>query len=260
MNLMHNLCALYNATEPDDTYHRALGALLRNLSDVREASIFEIAELCHVSKATMERLIRRLGYRSLPKFRNDVAMIAMKYTYYNRVLPPVPGRGDRESAAAYFAEVRSTIDALEAGIDLDEVRSIVDAMRTARRVVFYTMGRTFAEIPLQVSLSIAGKESQCIDRYSEQLADAARLDPSCVVFIETIDFQNALDMEPVFAEARRRGARIVLVTTSIASQYMRYADFKLVSRFTETMVSDYGLQMALDLVHLVFRREAIYRF
>ncbi len=259
MNLMHNLCALYNATEPEDTYHRALGELLRNLSEVREASIFEIADLCHVSKATMERLIRKLGYRSLPKFRNDIAMIASKYTYYNRVLPPATGRGDREAAAVYFAEVRATVDALEAGADLGEIRRIVDAMRGARRVVFYTMGRSFSEIPLQVSLSIAGKESQCFDRYADQLADASRLDPSSVVFVETIDFQNALDMEPVFAEVRRRGARIVLVTTSAASQYARFADFRLVARFTETMVSDYGLQMGLDLVHLAFRREAIDR-
>lgn len=259
MNLMHNLCALYNATEPDDTYHRALGALLRNLGSVGDATIFELADLCHVSKATMERLVRRLGYRSLPKFRADIAMIATKYTYYNRVLPVAPGRGDRETAAAYFAEARATLDALERGIDLAEVRRIVDAMVAARRVVFYTMGRTFAEIPLQVSLSIAGKEAQALDRYADQLADASRLDPACVAFVETIDFQNALDMEPVFAEARRRGARIVLVTTSAASQYARYADFRLVARFTETMVSDYGLQMALDLVHLVFRREAIDR-
>jgi DNA-binding MurR/RpiR family transcriptional regulator len=259
MNLMHNLCALYNATEPDDTYHRALGELLRNLASVREKSIFELADLCHVSKATMERLIRRLGYRSLPRFRADVAMISSKFTYYNRVLPNVPRRSDRETVDAYFAEVRAAVDALEAGYDLAEIRRIVAAMQAARRVVFYTMGRSFVEIPLQVSLSIAGKESQCIDRYADQLADAGRLDPSCLAFIETIDFQNALDMEPVFAEAKRRGARIVLVTTSAASQYARFADLRIVTRFTETMVSDYGLQMALDLVHLVFRREAIDR-
>jgi len=259
MNLFANLCALYDTTAAEDPHHLAVGCLLRNLGQIGDASVYELADLCHVSKSTMERLVRRLGYRNLPTFRADVASIATKYTYYNRILPASPACSDEETVAAYVAEHRATLDAIALDADLPEIRRIVDAMRVASRVVFYTMGRSFAEKSLQFSLTIAGKDAQVFDLYVDQLADAGRLDPSCLAFIETFDTQNAYDMEPVFEEAKGHGARIVLVTMNPASQYAQYADFRLQSRLTGTMIGDYGLQMRLDLVHLLFRRDAIDR-
>ncbi len=259
MNLHANLTALYNETAADDPYHLAAGALLRNLPAIADRTAAEAADICHVSKSTLERLVHRLGYDGFVSFRGDAARIVAKFGLFNRVLPEAPGRGDRETADAYFAEVQATLDAQRSALDFAEVRRVVEALRTARRVVFYTMGRSFAESALQFTLAMAGKDAQVVSRYADQLADAQRLDAGCVAFVETTDFMSTFDMAPVFEAARRGGAKTVLLTLTAASQYADLADLRLASRQTDTMVGDYGLQWAIDVVHLVFRREAIDR-
>ncbi len=257
MNIMHNMFALYNDTARDDTYHKALEGLFKNLDQIEHATIFELAELCKVSKATVERLIRKLGYNSLPQFRHDVSLVYNKYTYYNRVLPPELCQDDPGMLQAYFRTMREIIDNLENSINLKEVHRVTDALHQAKRVCFYTFGRYFAEIPLQINLAMSGKDTIVLPRYYEQLEDAKTLNSDCLAFIFTVDFHIAMDMMPVFTEAAKHGAKIALVTTNEVSQYNRFADFTFVSQFTETMVSDYGMQMNMDLINSVYRKKYI---
>lgn len=257
MNVMYNLFALYNDTARDDTYHKAVEGILKNLDKIEHATIFELADLCLVSKATIERLIRKLGFNSLPQFRHEISLVYQKYTYYNRVLPSDQCQDDRQMVTAYFQTMRDIIDKLEKDTDLADIYRVTDALHEARRVCFYSGGRYFSEIPLQINLAISGKDTLVLTRYSDQLEDARTLDPGCLVFIFTIDFHITLDMLPIFSEVKKHGARIALVTTNEVSQYKNFVDFTIVSKFTPTMVSDYGMQMNIDLINSVYRKRYI---
>ena len=257
MNVMYNLFALYNDTARDDTYHKAVEGILKNLDKIEHATVFELADLCLVSKATIERLVRKLGYSSLPQFRHDISLVYQKFTYYNRVLPSDQCQEDPQMIRAYFSTLREIIDKLENDLDQAEIYQITDALHEARRVCFYSGGRYFAEIPLQINLAMSGKDTIVLTRYSDQLEDARTLDLDCLVFIFTIDFHITLDMLPIFNEVKKHGAKIVLVTTNAVSQYRNFADFVVLSDFTPTMVSDYGMQMNIDLISSVYRKRFI---
>jgi DNA-binding MurR/RpiR family transcriptional regulator len=257
MNIMFNLFALYNETAKDDTYHKAIEGIIRNIDQIENASIFDLADLCLVSKATIERLIRMMGYHSLPQFRHDISLVHRKYTYYNRVLPSELCQNDDQMFKAYFSTIRDIVDKLESQADMAEIHRVADALDQAHRVCFYTGGRSYAENALQVNLAMAGKDTIILTRYADQLEDARSLDKDSLVIVFTIDFHIALDMMPVISEAAERGAKVVLVTTNEVSQYRQFADFNIVSKFTDTMISDYGMQMNMDLISMVYRKKYI---
>lgn len=261
MNILHNLVALYDSTEPDDTYHSAIRYILEHLDSVPNANIYDLAELTATSRTTLWRLVQKLGYKSYSEFKHELGNTLQKYTYINRVLPGEDTGGDAELISSYFSAVRANVEGLEQALVMDELHSVVDAVHRAGRVCFYVYGRVFSEIPFQANLAVDGKQTEILTRNPDLAAHAQTLDPSCFVFISSVEYSDTMDLEPVFITAKEKGATVFLMSGGV-SRYTKYADFQIpftsqVQAATSGMVNTYRMYMYLDIINMLYRRKYI---
>ncbi|MFI2366464.1 MurR/RpiR family transcriptional regulator [Promicromonospora sp. NPDC019610] len=123
--LEDRIAAGYRDLSPQE--RRAADALLDHLGDLGTYRATELAALAGVSKATMSRLFRKLGYEDFEGLREDLR------TQRGRGLPIAvdPSPGLRERLEQEVKNLEKVYAALDDGL-LDQ---IADALATARDVV-----------------------------------------------------------------------------------------------------------------------------
>ena len=63
--LYDRLLILLNESSSDSTFYHIALAMLQNMELLHSLAINEVADLCRVSKSTISKFIRALGYLSL---------------------------------------------------------------------------------------------------------------------------------------------------------------------------------------------------
>ena len=83
MGILYNrLLIILNDEDPDSTYYHIALVMLRHLESLHEIPIHKLAELCDVSKSTISKFIRFIGYEDFADYR--YAAVFEQNKYYNR--------------------------------------------------------------------------------------------------------------------------------------------------------------------------------
>ncbi|MDL2288563.1 MurR/RpiR family transcriptional regulator [Oscillospiraceae bacterium OttesenSCG-928-F05] len=259
MNTIHRLLASYNTMPPDDTYHQALGKILQNMDRMHRSTIYEVAEMCSVSVATIVRLAQKLGYENFTDFRQEICAANNQFRHLNRILPPSMCQTDEGIAANYVETIRSLINNLEAMIDMAYANAIADALHAAEKIRFFSFGKYYAEVPLQINLLKSGKDAKIIAPLNEQIRESKRLDEKSMIVVFCSESIDNIDIDEIFEAAKRAGAKILVIANARESSYEAYADFIIANGFSgvNTMLSSYVAQMYLDIITTVYRKKYI---
>ena len=256
MSVLHNLLSLYNSTAKENINHIAIKSILENLETIKHATIFELAEITSTSRTTIWRLIQKLGYGTYSEFKYDLVNSLDKYSYYNRVLPLECCETVEEVVHSYVSMSRDVIEDLEKSVKISEISKAAEAVHQAKRVCFYTNGRYYSEVSFQLNLAIDGKKTDILTNYTDHINDIDNLDPTCMVFIATVDFPDTIDLEPLFKAIQAKGATVFLFGLP-NSRYKKYAHFFAPYAKTGTMVGAYTMLMYLDLINVFYRQKYI---
>ena len=84
MNVLQNLVELYNHLPQDNTYRGIAGTILQHLPEMKEISVYDVAEMADASRTTVWRMVQMMGYENFTDFRYALQQAASKYSYYNR--------------------------------------------------------------------------------------------------------------------------------------------------------------------------------
>lgn len=259
MNTMSNLLNFYNNTSKDDIYHITLGCILSKLDSIEDATIYDVSEICSVSTATIGRLSQKLGYKNFSEFRLDLVSAVKKFTFLNRVMPLEMCDSPDIVLNSYIQMLQDMVNGFAKNANQEKIAQIAEALHKAEKVRFYSYGKYYSEMPMQINLIADRKDALILTRYTEQLEDSKKLDGSCVVMIFATDSPDSADMEPIFRNAHEKGAKVILLTGSQRSQYMKYADFHIVNSALRigTMLGSYAHHMYLDLINTFYRAKYI---
>lgn len=139
----------YDVLSPQE--RRAADAILENFDDLATYRASELAELAGVSKATMSRLVRRLGYPSFEHLRVQLRDLReLGYPVRAEIPPDLRGRLDAELDA---------VTRVLTGLDDGVVADVSGRIASARRVVVVGMRSSYAiamHLRQQLSQSRAG--------------------------------------------------------------------------------------------------------
>lgn len=144
MKIDERIAQRYPELSPGE--RRTADAMLERLADLGTYRAAELAELAGVSKATMSRLIRRLGYDDFEKLREELRERRAEGVPM-RVFPSAD-RGER---------IRHEADALStalAGIEESDLESAANQLVQARRVVIIGL-RTSHAVALYLRQQLA---------------------------------------------------------------------------------------------------------
>lgn len=84
MTALENMLNYYNQLPPTSTTKAVLRLCFAHVKQLAETNIYELAELCYTSTATISRLVKSMGYKSYSAFQTSIAESCSRYDYHNR--------------------------------------------------------------------------------------------------------------------------------------------------------------------------------
>ncbi|HLV54098.1 MAG TPA: MurR/RpiR family transcriptional regulator [Actinotalea caeni] len=198
----------------------------------------ELAATSGTSPSAVSRLCRRLGVDGYPALRLSVIADAAAGTGspweldISRTISPTDPLEDvaRTLGAAQTYAVMDTL----AGLDLDAVRALADAIAAARRVQLYAVsGSAVMTMELQLRLHRIGVPTWSFTDVHEGLTGAALLEPGDVAIAVSFTGETVETVE-MLRTAAERGALTAAVTGGAESTLARAADHVLVTVTEET--------------------------
>ena len=253
INFLSNFFETYNSLEEGDVFFTAMEGLLRNRADLQNASIYDMAEICGVSRTTLNRLSKLLGYGSFKEFKYDMVRSFSKYEVHNHLIPAKQlGEEEGISGVILGAAERICSD-LREGLDRGQLGDIVQVLHAAGRVRLYMTGLTGAA-GLQTNLAMNGKDVRIVTTYTGQLRDSEKLDDNSVVIMVDLEHPDSMDSGPILRGISQSGAVLVMLGSDSGGKSGKLADYYVDAMFMGGSISLYGVSLCLDIISTMYRK------
>ena len=204
------------ATQPVGSVDRGIAEyILDHLEEMAGMTSGELARACAVSRPTVSRFIRALGYADYAAFQRACILWQRDAGEHFGVGGHL-GETTCPTVATYLAGARRSLGAVEAGLDMDTLTEAAAAIVSARRrLVMGSMQAGDVASMFHHDVFQAGLAAQVLVAPTDQRAALGHLeDDTCVViFSELGTFFARVDVDELLS-ARPASARIVLVTTA----------------------------------------------
>jgi DNA-binding MurR/RpiR family transcriptional regulator len=191
-------------------------------------SAAELAASTGTSDATVIRTVQALGFEGLSDLRESlVASLDGRSTpadHMRRRLAETGESTDRAIAAVLDAHREALAD-LESAQARGQIAAAVSALHRADRIALFGIGPSAALARyVSILLQRIGRQSRTLDATGLALADQLLDLRSGDTLLALAYSRPYREVVAVFAEARRLGLPVVLVTDSLASKLARFAD------------------------------------
>lgn len=240
-----------DAADPELTRsERRIAACLREDSDtVQYLSITALSGRCDVSEATISRFCRKLGFDSYNEMKIAIAQSNASPEYSEDVsLTPDSCADDIVSLcrSAFEASIAETAR----GIDESSIEAAVDMIEKARCVYCYGQGASMlmAEEICSRFMTVRPGFYTGGDSHVQLLRAANMTENDLILFVSYSG--STRDMTETLAAAKRRGARILLITHYPDSIGARQADHVLLCGQKETFLESGSIPVKVSILFL----------
>lgn len=157
-SLLNRLLAILNDSDLMSTNYHIAMTLLRNYDSLTVLSIGEVARLCNVSKSTISKFIRNIGYEDYADFRTAAPFKENKFgfrlNYNQNIAEYIETKGMNHYIDIIRKDIRLALDS----IDQKKIAELAMNLVTFQQVAAF--GLLFSEIgaiDLQFKLAYNGK-------------------------------------------------------------------------------------------------------
>lgn len=242
---------LYNVLPKDDIFFAAMDGILRHKDELQNATIYDIAEFGSVSKATISRLVKKMGYESFREFRYDMLRDFSNFDIHNHALPKTRYENEDEIFESIFSAVENTTAKLRDSLSIDLLCEITDAIHNADCVRFY-YGESDADA-LRTNLLMQGKDVRAIPLYSEQMEDAGKLPPGSFVYLSDIIHPTSLDNKHVISKLKENDATIFMMGPESHTENQKLADYYIKCFYYNSFITLHAECICFNLLTTIYR-------
>lgn len=243
----------------DANYDIAQG-LLRNYTRLSSMSLRQMADACFVSKASLSRFCRYLGFTDFAEFKGAVDGANHRVTddysrqFYDELM------GDRESALqTYRTKVVDVLGTTLREEDLSVIDEVMDALDGANRIAYFShhflwhIGRY-----LQGRLLPLGRYLELYQSYAHQEEMASLLGKGDLAFICTLNGSFFSNYSDLAAKVLQSGATVVVLTQNRYAMLVNRADYVLLcGASNECDVGKYAALLTIDNLILSYMRHTL---
>ena len=122
--LIIRLLTILNTEPIDSTMYHIAEVLLQNYSEIQENSIGEMAKLANVSKSTLSKFARELGFDNYIHLKDSSNFIENRENNYYTHLEKINKTMKTNNYKDYFKSIREAADALENNLDFNAVQRL----------------------------------------------------------------------------------------------------------------------------------------
>ena len=160
--IVYRLLNILNESEKDSIEARLAEGILKILDNIDCYSIDQVANLCHVSKSTLSKFVRRLNFEGYKEFR-EFAIYEKKKADRN----PKELFVEKYGMDEYISLLKKDIDALYSSISLEQVRKVAHAIYKFEKVAAF--GSLYSQTAAMDLAFQMGREGKYIRTYIDDL-------------------------------------------------------------------------------------------
>ncbi|MBQ6504188.1 MAG: MurR/RpiR family transcriptional regulator [Flexilinea sp.] len=192
-NLLTSLLAILNQNDEDDTSFVIANYILNNLKDMEKRSIYKVAEDCFVSRSSIQRFVKEIGYENYTQMKQSLAEVI---SHEEALLDYT----DHTDFSNYILESISTM--------------AQDITETAKKNGFKNLLDRFTRAKSIVIL-VAEDSSHACKLFQQQLLAAGKLIRIATSAGSNISFLNTLDRDDLLIVCSVTGNFALAVTDQL---------------------------------------------
>lgn len=217
--LLNRLLIILNDSEAASTDYHIARTLIQNFYELHLLSIGEVARLCSVSKSTISKFIRSLGFEDYADFRASSVFEENKYGFNLNYNQNIAEYIDQNGLDAYLRCIEDDIKDFRAFYDLGTIRELAHDLTVYKKVAAF--GLLFSELgamDLQMKLAYNGKFILSIlsDTKQDHYIRSADEDTLIIVYSNSGGYIERYQLSE-FQEAKHYAevrAKLVLITAN----------------------------------------------
>lgn len=244
-NIRIKLLTIINKESLDSVNYIIAQYILENLTKMRHLSNTELAHECNVSKASISRFCKKLGY-------DDYFNLQIEIASYNA--RDHKGNQDNDKIQNYLLDVVDSSAALMDNLDSETLKELVTDIKNYDRVVL--MGQVQSSLPafsLQHNLTLTGKYVYCTQDLEEHrsMLNKLRQDTLVIVFSSGGKFfDRVLNVERYLKG--KDIPKIYFITANESEHYpFIHKNIELLHEYNHT--SNILLNMYSDLIYFEYK-------
>lgn len=255
MNIIDDLLGFYNATPQGDIYHDAVMHLMDHLNQIRNSTIYQMAEMCYVSPSTISRLCRKLGCESYSAFKEEIVHVLDHYTDFNRIVPDMMTTPQKDEYDILLDTVENSVRELHF-MDKHIYEKLADVIHSSRLIGIYSYGNTSSTVFMQNALIVAGHQVRP-NNSRKPLNNTKQFGKGSVVIFQYPYFKATEYLTKALKECSKNGATTIVITTHAPEKLKSYADFFFNFSGTQTIMDNYERDFFFNMVVIAYRKKYI---
>ena len=249
-SLANKMLSFVNTSLVHDSNYEIAVILLKHYTALKKMSIGEIADLCYVSKATISRFCRFMGFDNFKEFHSYLEMDFKMNTDYSRQFYAMLCKDKQLALSAYRDELISNIYATVAPENLSSMQDIVKTLHDCNRIAYFShhflwdIGRYF-----QSKMMMMGRYVEQFLDYDAQLSCASTLGKDDLAILCSVAGSYPSRYPEIWNAIASSGCKLMVITQNLSSPYWNLAKFVL--RCGQSNLDDVGKYSALMITDMI---------
>ena len=247
-SLANKMLSFVNTALVHDSNYDIAVILLKNYTALKKMSIGEIADLCYVSKATISRFCRFMGFDNFKEFHSYLEMDFKMNTDYSQKFYAMLCKDQQLALSAYRDELISNIYSTVAPENLVSMPEIAKTLHDCNRIAYFShhflwdIGHYF-----QSKMMMMGRYVEQFLDHNGQLTCARSLGKDDLAIVCSVAGSYPSRYPTLWDAIASSGCRLLVITQNMSSPYWNFADYILrcgnsnqddVGKYSALMITD----------------------
>lgn len=246
-----------NTTPQHDVNFSIASTMLQHYSQLGSLSAEEIAELCHVSKASISRFCRYLGFDHFKEFHSYLENSIGLRSDYSRSFFEMLCTDRWTAMDRYETQLVDNIHATFARDNLEKIPEMARILHDSQRVAFFSHHFLWdVGLHMQSKFLTMGKYMEQYFDYASQLDCARSLGPVDAAVVCTVGGSYPTRYGNIWNALQSSGSSLLIITQNRSSAYWNNASWVLnCGSSNQNDVGKYSALLAADLLVMHYLRQ-----
>ncbi|HWO95914.1 MAG TPA: MurR/RpiR family transcriptional regulator [Bacillus sp. (in: firmicutes)] len=231
--------------------------ILRNVHEIPNMSIYDVAEACHTSPATITRFCKRfenISFKELKEYARSFIEFNVSEVLFQKIEQNI----NEDLLHDYYEELQKSLMETSQLIHSKELLKVVRKIHAAKKISFF--GVTFSHViarNAQFKFMRLGKYSVAYSSHENQIIEAESLTPSDIAIVISFSGETRFIVQLVKI-LKERGIPIIAVTGDNQSFLAKNAnDLILVSSrkleyYKSPIIEEISMLSVINSIYLVY--------
>ncbi|MBS4456017.1 MurR/RpiR family transcriptional regulator [Tuanshanicoccus lijuaniae] len=225
VSLLTTLLKYMNELDANKTQFSVAKGMLKNFKQIPEMSIYDLADHCFVSPASISRFVKSIGFASYSDFKKECKEYIDIDVDYSSHVHKAQGNDVKPLFENYTNNAKENLDYNLHHIDMDQIEKVSDWIYEADDVVF--LGLEFATIlgqHYQKKMAECSKYVHLPWTFEQQKEVVSDFSNKSVAIIASLEGGYFYRSNEVIRILKSKDAKIIAITMEHNSKILRDAD------------------------------------